>query len=330
VASRYGVDTGGWCTFQVKGSYGCGLWKGIMRGWNHFHKHLRFTVGRGDRVRLWHDCWCGDRALKDVFPSIFECASQKDAFLNEVIVRHNGRVVWNVSFLRNFNDWEMDSVVEFLNLLESKAPLQEVEDGPWWHLRKNGRFDVRSFYDALRDSPHVVFPWRSIWRTKAPRRVRFFVWSAAWNKILTCDNLAKRGYTLVSWCCMCCCNGETVDHLLIHCSVASALWSWILGVFGVPWVLPQSVVELLFSWWNGLGRHSSDVWNLVPLCLMWIVWKERNSRTFEDGSSTDIQLRDYFAANLFEWAKVAGYSTSLTVTAFMSDLSSSSSDVTLF
>uniref|UniRef100_A0A2N9GAG5 Reverse transcriptase domain-containing protein n=1 Tax=Fagus sylvatica TaxID=28930 RepID=A0A2N9GAG5_FAGSY len=196
VASRYGVVNGGWCTSQVRGPYGCGLWKGIMRGWNHFHNHLRFTVGRGDRVRLWHDCWCGDRALKDVFPSIFECASQKDAFLNEVMVRHNGRVVWNVSFLRNFNDWEIDFVVQFLNLIESKAPLQEVEDGPWWHLRKNGRFDIRSFYDALRDSPHVVFPWRSIWRTKAPRRVRFFVWSAAWNKILTCDNLAKRGYTL--------------------------------------------------------------------------------------------------------------------------------------
>ena len=245
------------------------------------------------------------------------------------MVQHNGRVVWNVSFLRNFNDWEMDSVVEFLSLIESKAPLREVEDGPWWHLRKNGRFDISSFYDAFRDSPHVVFPWRSIWRTKAPRRVRFFVWSAAWNKILTCDNLAKRGYTLVSWCCMCCCNGETVDHLLIHCSVASALWSWILGVFGVPWVLPQTVAALLFSWWNGLGCHSSDVWNLVPLCLMWIVWKEHNSRTFEDGSSTDIQLRDCFAANLFEWAKVAGYSTSSTVTAFISDLSFIFPDVIL-
>uniref|UniRef100_A0A2N9FGG2 Reverse transcriptase domain-containing protein n=1 Tax=Fagus sylvatica TaxID=28930 RepID=A0A2N9FGG2_FAGSY len=123
VASRHGVVNGGWCTCQVQSSYGCGLWKGIMMGWDQFHKHLRFTVSRGDRVRLWHDCWCGDMALKDVFPNIFECASHKNAFLNEVMVRHNGRVVWNVSFMRNFNDWEMDSVVEFLTLIESKAPL---------------------------------------------------------------------------------------------------------------------------------------------------------------------------------------------------------------
>jgi hypothetical protein len=81
------------------------------------------------------------------------------------------------------------TLVEFLTLIESKAPLREVEDESWWHLRQNGRFDIRSFYDSLQDSPHVVFPWKSIWLTKAPRRVRFFVWTAAWNKILTYDNL---------------------------------------------------------------------------------------------------------------------------------------------
>ena len=103
-------------------------------------------------------------------------------------------------------------------------------------------------------------------------RVRFLVWSAAWNKILTCDNLIKRGiYTMTSWCCMCKCNGETADLLLIHCHVASFLWCWILSAFGISWVFSGSVADLLFSWWNGLGRHASDVWNLIPLCLMWIV-----------------------------------------------------------
>ena len=43
------------------------------------------------------------------------------------------------------------------------------------------------------------------------------------------------------------CNGESVDHLLLHCSNASNLWSTILGLFGVYWVMPKSVVELLAS-----------------------------------------------------------------------------------
>ena len=118
-----------------------------------------------------------------------------------------------------------------------------------------------------------------------------------------------------------------MDHLLIHCPVATALWSWILGVFGIAWVLPHSVSKLLFGWWNALGHHSSDIWNLVLLCLMWTVWKERNSRIFEDVSSTDIQLRDCLASSLFEWSKVSGYSTSSTIIAFISALSSVSNDV---
>ena len=41
MASRHGVVDGGWCSCQVRGSYGCSLWKGIMIGWDQFHKHLR-------------------------------------------------------------------------------------------------------------------------------------------------------------------------------------------------------------------------------------------------------------------------------------------------
>ena len=46
------------------------------------------------------------------------------------------------------------------------------------------------------------------------------MWTAALGKILTCDNLMRMGYTMVSWRCMRQCNGEAVDHLLIQCIVA--------------------------------------------------------------------------------------------------------------
>ena len=35
--ARHRVVGGGWCTRLVWGSHGCGLWKGIMLGWNHFN-----------------------------------------------------------------------------------------------------------------------------------------------------------------------------------------------------------------------------------------------------------------------------------------------------
>jgi hypothetical protein len=47
------------------------------------------------------------------------------------------------------------------------------------------------------------FPWKSIWRVKAPLRVAFFVWMVALGKILILDSLRKRNVIVVYWCCTC-------------------------------------------------------------------------------------------------------------------------------
>ena len=98
---------------------------------------------------------------------------------------------------------------------------------------RDGAFSMRLYYKMIRGSTVVSFPWKSIWRAMAPRRVLFFVWTAAWGRYRTHDNLIKRGFTLVSWCCMCRCSGETCAHLLLHCDIASRLWRAPLGFSGI-------------------------------------------------------------------------------------------------
>ena len=71
-------------------------------------------------------------------------------------------------------------------------------------------------------------------------------------------------------------------HLLHHCELATALWGFVFQTFGIHWVIPAKVIDLSFGWHNWFGKHSSEVWNLVPLCLMWSLWQERNRRIFED------------------------------------------------
>jgi hypothetical protein len=73
------------------------------------------------------------------------------------------------------------------------------------------------------------------------------------RKILTLDNLRKRNVVVVEWCCMCKKSGESIDHLLIHCEVARELWSSILNLFGVEWVMPRRVIDVLVSWEDRLG-----------------------------------------------------------------------------
>ena len=99
-------------------------------------------------------------------------------------------------------------------------------------LNGNDKFDVCSCYEALRGFNDVTFPWKSTWCSKAPKRVAFFAWTAAWEKILMCDNLMRRRITMVDWCCMCRKSGETLDHLLLHMKFG-LLFSVCLGFIGL-------------------------------------------------------------------------------------------------
>ena len=104
---------------------------------------------------------------------------------------------------------------------------------------------------------------------------------------------------------MCKCNSESVDHLFLHWPVASELWDMVFGLFGVSWVMPLSVVGLFACWQGRFGRHRNrDIWKVVPLCLMWCIWKERNSRCFEDIERSMPDLKLLFLRTLFDWFSV--------------------------
>ena len=62
-----------------------------------------------------------------------------------------------------------------------------------WGLNGSGKFDTRSFYHKIRNAAPSIFPWKGIWKVKVPKRVAFFMWTAAHGQILTLDNLMLRG-----------------------------------------------------------------------------------------------------------------------------------------
>ena len=97
-------------------------------------------------------------------------------------------------------------------------------DSPHWNLKRNGKFDIQSFYNKIRGTSLSKFPWKGIWKVKIPKRVAFFLWTATHGRILTLDNLMLRRLPLANRCCMCYCSAESVDYLLIHCPVAYSLW----------------------------------------------------------------------------------------------------------
>ena len=94
-----------------------------------------------------------------------------------------------------------------------------------------------------------------------------------------------------------------------------------LQLFGIHWIMRGSVAGLLFSWQQWLGKHNSDVWNLVPGYLLWILWTKLNWRTFEDIEKSLAYLIDLCQQALFDWSRCWGLSIYSSLTAFPSSLS---------
>ena len=80
------------------------------------------------------------------------------------------------------------------------------------------------------------------------RKLVFFAWEASWGKVLTLDNLKKKGRALAKRFFLCEKEEETVDHLLVHCSQTRVIWKLLLAIVGVKWVFPLSVRETILSW----------------------------------------------------------------------------------
>ena len=138
------------------------------------------------------------------------------------------------------------------------SPLRGLgKDKMCWIPNKHKGFRVRDYYNILVGNTFLGFPWKSIWKQKIPSRVAFFVWTVALGKCLAIDNLQKRKVWIVDWCFMCKRNGESVDHLFLHCPFDMDLRSMVLGLFSVSWVMPRTVLGLLGCWQGSFGRHQN-------------------------------------------------------------------------
>ena len=170
-------------------------------------------MGDGSRILFWHDKWTGDVPLKILYPQLYLCSANKEAYVSEVLsllVGDNDRV-WSLSFFRGFNDWELAASYSLLHFIQSQIPRGGGCDRFRWDLNGSGKFDTLSFYHKIQNVAPSTFPWKGIWKVKVPKRVAFFMWTAVHGQIITLDNLMLRGRPLVNCCCLCCCNAEFVD-----------------------------------------------------------------------------------------------------------------------
>lgn len=73
---------------------------------------------------------------------------------------------------------------------------------------------------------------------------------------------------MIDWCYLSRSDVESVDHVLLHCSVARGLWMHVLGIMNFYWVMLRKVGDVLMSWNRKfLDPLAKAIWKMIPSCI---------------------------------------------------------------
>ncbi|RVW94013.1 hypothetical protein CK203_034069 [Vitis vinifera] len=115
--AKYGQEGHGWRTKKAVGACGVGVWKEILKEADWCWDKMGFKVGKGNKISFWTDVWCEELALSQRFPHLYTLAADRNAKIEDLWDQNVGEGGWNLRFIRDFNDWEVELVGELLQAL---------------------------------------------------------------------------------------------------------------------------------------------------------------------------------------------------------------------
>ena len=116
-------------------------------------------------------------------------------------------------------------------------------------------------------------------------KIKAFSWLVIKNRILTKDNLSKKGWKGAKHCEFCD-SIENVDHLFFSCSLSRFLWS-IVGCSLGNQRSPVSFLDLCQNWLPNYTGKDRVVVMLGVAALIWSIWKTRNKSCFQGVKPND-------------------------------------------
>jgi len=131
-------------------------------------------------------------------------------------------------------------------------------------------------------------------------KIKLFIWIVHQRKILTWENLLKKGFTGPSKCYLCGSQEETMDHLLNFCPFISIMWEWVASIFRHSDRDRLNISNTLKNWRKNFSGNEiiNKAWTLVPGFVIWDVWKECNSQIFKNKASKPQHIIDQILGQL--------------------------------
>jgi len=258
---------------------------------------------------FWYDNWIGDVPLRYKFPRLFDLTESKERTVEEM-----SRLGWEEEGLawvwrRRLLAWEYESLRECSALVNNIVLQVNIHDAWKWLLDPSRGYSVRESYRYLTLSGITLDRDRvdDVWLKHIPTKVSLMVWRLLRNRLPTRDNLLRRGVIQANaaTCATGCDVSETAEHLFFNCAFSSRLWTdtrvW-LGIYDVSPGNPRDHFQQ-FTKMAGMPRTSYLYLKIIWCAAVWVIWKERNNRVFQNTVATPYSLIEKVKLYSFLWLK---------------------------
>lgn len=269
-----------YCAQNNLGVFQSYLFKGHLKQIPNFcWSFMESKQGRGDTIQMWDQNWALG-ILKYKFEVLYTFTIREEITLEEYTNTREMPLIFRSVLSETAAEqlqWMQNQREQYMTTRHQQEGSITGGDTVIWKNTANGKFTVKSAYNTLQDSPARRCNTTTIWKLHVPPRFKIFAWLLVQNKILTTDNLRKRGYNMAGICYMCRTSDETVQHLFNECTQTEVIYSQVLqGDTG--YTATQDNLTMLVQ--NQVPKKYRE----LLLISHFVIWRERCCRIFKEKS----------------------------------------------
>ncbi|KAJ4734117.1 RNA-directed DNA polymerase (reverse transcriptase)-related family protein [Rhynchospora pubera] len=261
--------------WNKRGSF---FWKDIHSLSYLFQFSTSLTVFSGHTASFWYDNWAG-KPLVPLLKGAHKPPRQRinysrgAASLSSLLP-----MPWDQSTMLLLND----------SIVRTQT---DVPDDLSWRWRADGNFSVSSFYNVISTSGKTLNNLNCIWSFRIPPSLKFFLFLASGNRLLTQQQLLRRNLLALQPCCVLCNQILLEDglHLFFSCPFINSVWRRLsLQVRLPPLIESYNVREAFFLTLQHCVTDKPA--QTLIATIFWATWKERNNRIFRGNARDAVQL----------------------------------------
>lgn len=245
-------------------------------------------LGDGATARFWTDKWVNGTAICDAFPSLanaVEARAQRSRTVAEGLPNRT----WMLDItgpLSTHVIWEYLQLRDLLD--EDEFTLQpNVQDRWIWSKNGSGVYTTKSAYLRFFEQERKLPCADILWKTWAPGKVRHHVWLALHGRLWTADRMTRRNMDTHVLCPLCGLEEETHQHLLWSCPFIRQLWRVTTQKLALPEQPHATTWQTGWRRWRrGIPAQQRRGFDSLFVLVIWLTWKERNTRIFQATLST--------------------------------------------